>query len=478
MKPRASFESFIRRIVMSTQGYDTFVKPEELGRYAQDSAKTLVTGNPVSTLYTALNAEKMLTLIKAVMHSATSFAEAHVTIPQEIEWLLDNWYIAEREGKCAISDIKTAPRLKCALNKKKRLVVSEAALALVQSGGGTVTSERVEIFLDAFQDSICLTESELAFFIPALRLELIARLAEACQKLRFVITDGVVEDGLAAYFGRLFSSLRFLSGFDASKILESVNRVELTLRQDHAGIYPEMDEQTRFSYRREIARLAEDMGDSEHQAASRILTLSQKNDRHVGYYIFAEPLGSAKKRRTGALYISTILLLSLFIALLISFMLNMPAISLLLLLPVSEFVKNVTDYIVLRLLHPQRIQRLELQNGVPDEGRTLCVVSILISSADSGPRAAGLLEEYRLANRDAGSNLLFGILADLPDSKTGTSPDDEKFIGSAKAEIDRLNNEYAGVFFFFAGGAVINDRDKRFTAWERKEVRYWSSAAF
>ena len=459
---------FIRRIMMSTQDYDTFVKSEELAKYARDSANALVTGNSVSPINTALNAEKKLTIIKSVMHSASGFAEVHVTIPQEIEWLLDNWYIAEREGKCAISDIKTSPRLKSVLNKKKRLVISEAALALVRSGAGTVTSERVQIFLDAFQDVLCLSEAELAFFIPALRLELIAILADACQKLRFVISDGVVEDGLATYFGRLFSSLRFLSGFDASKILDSINRVERTLRRDPASIYTEMDEQTRYSYRREIARLAEQTGESEHQAASRILTLSQKNDRHIGYYIFTEPLGSIKQGRTGAIYISFIILASFFISLLISFTLDKPVISVLLLLPVSEFVKNVTDYIILRLSHPQRIQRLELLNGVPEEGRTLCVISILLSSADSGTRAACLLEEYRLANRDAGKNLLFGILADLPDSKTESTPEDRLFIGSATAEIERLNTEYGGGFFLFCRGRQFNARDGRYTAWERK----------
>ncbi|NMA25300.1 MAG: hypothetical protein GX936_06500, partial [Clostridiales bacterium] len=453
---------------MSTHGYDTFVKLEELDLYARDSAKTLVAGTAVSPAYTALNAEKKLSIIKSVMHSATGYAEVHVSIPQEVEWLLDNWYIAEREGKCAISDLKTSHRLKSVLNKRRRLIISEASLALIQSGAGTVTSERIKVFLDAFQDIICLSEAELAFFIPALRLELIACLANACQKLRYVISDGIVEDGLASYFGRLFTSLRFLSGFDASNILESVNRVERTLRRDPAGIYTGMDEQTRYSYRREISRLADQTGDSEHQMAIKILTLSQKNNRHIGFYIFPEPLGSVKHGRTGALYISFIILSSLFLSLLVSFMLDEPVISLLLLLPVSEFVKNITDYFVLRFCHPQRIQRLELADGVPDEGRTLCVISILLSSADSGRRAAGLLEEYRLCNRDAGKNLLFGILADLPDSKAESAADDARFIGSAKDEIDRLNTEYGGGFFLFCRSRRYNAQDKKYTAWERK----------
>jgi hypothetical protein len=82
-----------------------------------------------------------------------------------------------------------------------------------------VTAERIEIFLDAFQDAVFLTEAELASFIPVLRLELIDVLTTACKKLCHVINDDVVEDGLAGLLGRLFTSLRFLSGFDASKIL-------------------------------------------------------------------------------------------------------------------------------------------------------------------------------------------------------------------------------------------------------------------
>ena len=149
------------------------------------------------------------------------------------------------EGKCAISDLKTSHRLK-SVRIKKKADHQRSFASTHQSGAGTVTSERIKVFLDAFQDIICLSEAELAFFIPALRLELIACLANACQKLRYVISDGIVEDGLASYFGRLFTSLRFLSGFDASNILESVNRVERTLRRDPAGIYTGMDEQTRY----------------------------------------------------------------------------------------------------------------------------------------------------------------------------------------------------------------------------------------
>ena len=242
--------------------------------------------------------------------------------------------------------------MKCAANRSKKLVVSAAAEALIASGAGSVSSERIEIFLDAFQDAVCLTEAELSCFIPALRLELIEVLAHSCRRLLGVLNDGAAEDGLAPLLGRLFTSLRFLSGFDASTILESVNRVERTLGQDPAGVYSEMDEQTRYLYRREVARLAAETSESEHDVAGTVLRLSQSAVTHVGTYIFTNPLGLDRKKRSGAFYISLILLASLFVSLLIGFALDAPVISVLLLLPVSEIVKNVADFFVLRLFHP------------------------------------------------------------------------------------------------------------------------------
>lgn len=453
---------------MSTHENEKTMQPEDLRRYACNIARSMQPGGLASLFNTASNGEKNLTLIKSVMHLASGYAESHVSIPQEVEWLLDNWYIAEREGKCAVADIKTATRLRHIAKNKKRLLISEAAHGLVNAENGCINSENIEIFLDAFQDEICLTESELASFITVLRLELISNLAEACRKLRLVINNGVIEDGLAAQFGRLFTSLRFLSGFDASEILESINRVERTLLNDPAGIYGTMDEQSRFSYRFEIASIAEETGESEHETASRVLKLAREHNSHVGFYIFTKPLDHQKKSQTGGLYIGVIILASLFFTLLIGFMLDAPAISLLLLLPVSTIVKNVTDYIVLRVTHPQRIQRLELKNGVPDNGRSLCVISILLSSTDSGIRAGRLLEEYRLANRDAGKNLAFGILADLPDSEVEQRPEDKTYISNAASEINRLNSQYGGGFFLFTRGRQYNTPDGRFTAWERK----------
>ena len=54
----------------------------------------------------------------------------------------------------------------------------------------------------------------------------------------------------------------------------------------------------------------------------------------------------------------------------------------LLVLPVSEVVKRLTDAVLLRLTEPHFVPRLELKNGVPKAGKTLCVVSALLTNAE------------------------------------------------------------------------------------------------
>ncbi len=453
---------------MSLRRYDNDVKLEKLGRFASAAAKETAPGKPVSVLNTVKTAYKRLGYIKSVMQDATAYADEHVSLPQGAEWLLDNWYIAEREGKSAARDLKTAKHLNESLGRKRELVVLYAAQALIASGGGSVTAERIETYLDAFQDVVCLSETELSVFIPSLKLALIEWLSDACRELKTALNNNVFENDLALAFERCFTSLRFLSGLDASEILENVNRIERTLRQDPAGVYPQMDEHTRFLYRHEIARLADEIGEIASATAEKALALSKADQSHVGYYIFTRPPGREKKPRSGALYIAFIILSSLFIALLISFALENPAISILLMLPVSEIIKNITDYFIMRFSRPRRVPRLELKAGVPEDGRTLCVVSVLLSSEKSGAAAARLLEEYRLANRDAGRNLVFGILADLPDAPSDTAAYDEKYLKSASDALGSLNKKYGDGFFLFCRGRRFNGRDIVFSAWERK----------
>lgn len=95
-------------------------------------------------------------------------------------------------------------------------------------------------------------------------------------------------------------------------------------------------------------------------------------------------------------------MITLFLTLLCGFLSRSAVAAALLLLPLSELTKVMLDYIILLCVPPRRLPRLELDGGVPDEGRTVCVISALITDEDSGKHFAALLEEFYLANRDCG----------------------------------------------------------------------------
>ncbi len=382
-------------------------------------------------------------------------------VPPYVEWLLDNFYLAHREGLSSAADLYSCGKVPAARGSAAIFTLCEA---LIRSGDGKVTPERCELFLQGCQQAYVLSRRELTHFVPALKAAAISELAD-------LYSSDIDEDYAARAAEKLFSTLRALSTLDFSEILESVDKTEQVLKQDPAGVYAEMSEKTRTHYKRRIEKLSKAYHVSEHHIAQHVLGLAQNAEgaeSHVGYWLFTRPMDENKTSRTGELYITANILLTLLLALTAAFAEKSVAVGLLLIIPLSELVKTVVDYIILSFTPPAHVPRMELDGGIPPAGRTLCVISALLTSENSGAILGRRLEEFRFAGRDCGENLLFGILADLPDSKDKTSPEDEKYISSAKNAVDELNVKYGGGFFFFVRERRFNKADNCYSAWERK----------
>ena len=377
------------------------------------------------------------------------------------EWLLDNYYIARREGVLAIKELETAGKLR--VDSAGRVLITELSAALVRSGGGALDKKRCELFLTGFQQSRPLSLTELSLFPAALRAALIGELLELCRKTSMPDTAGNME--------RIFTSLRLLGAADFSDILERVDQTEQMLREDPSGIYPHMDEKTRGEYRRRVAYLAKRMRNAEYRVARQAVKLAGQGAgraRHVGYHLYTKPLNGEKNRGFGAWYMGGNVLLTLFFSVLSGFLANSVFIALLAVFPASELVKNLMDAIFLRRVKPSHIPRMELKNGVPEGGETLCVIVSLLTDSDSAGVLVRRMEEYRLANRDSGAGLRFGLLLDLPESRESELPEAEQWISAAESETERLNLKYGGGFFLIVRERSFSERDGVYMGWERK----------
>lgn len=189
--------------------------------------------------------------------------------------------------------------------------------------------------------------------------------------------------------------------------------------------------------------------------------------RHVGWFLLREVLGAPEKHRDGTWYIAAVIVGTLALSLLLGFATGSVSGAVLLLIPVSEAVKGLLDAVLLRVTKPRFVPRLALRRGIPPEGRTLCVIAALLTCPGDAHTLAARLEEYALCNRDAGEQLLFGLLADLPEADMEHAPIDPAILRAARTEIEALNARYGGRFYLFTRERVQTP-DGKWSAWERK----------
>ena len=379
--------------------------------------------------------------------------------PGAVRWLLDNFWLAKREGAAAAAELRRA-RLR--QSGKGESLLSALCAALLRSGLGELTETRMALFLRGWQREMALEGEELRLFPAMLRAVLIEALSRV-----FRAPEAESAEQTAA---KLFTALRFLSSADLTALLEKSDRTEQALRDDPAGVYPRMARSSREAYRARLARLARGRGISEHAAARRVLELAQAGagaKAHVGWWIFRAPLGDTAGARTGGAYIAANVLITLFFALLTGFLTRSAAVAALLLIPLSEAVKHVLDYALLHAVKPVHLPRLALKEGVPPEGRTLCAVSALLTDAKDARALARRLEALRLLSRDAGEELRFALLADLPDAPEKEQPGDAETLAAAKGAIDALNEKYGGGFYLLTRPRTKTP-EGAWSGWERK----------
>ena len=393
----------------------------------------------------------------SIRHAARTLAHAAKAVTPETPdgaWLRDNQTLARTAASDAAAALRHAHTLRAS---GAQTVLHVCCAGLLRACGNALTPKAAQAYLDGFQDVLPLETAELALLVPGLQAATVCALA-----------DTYAHDGAAA--PALFTSLRALGTAAWAALTERCDRVGRILARDPAGVYPAMDAATRTRYRQTVARLARRTGRTEIDIAEDVLARAQSGEgarRHVGWFLLREVLGAPEKRRGGAWYIAAVIMGTLALSLLLGFATGSVSGAVLLLIPVSEAVKGLLDAVLLRVTKPRFVPRLALRRGIPPEGKTLCVIAALLTCPGDAHTLAARLEEYALCNRDAGEQLLFGLLADLPEAAQAHRAGDEAILHAARAEIEALNARYGGRFYLFTRERTRTP-DGLWRPWERK----------
>lgn len=298
-------------------------------------------------------------------------------------------------------------------------------------------------------------------------------------------------------------SLRYLSALDWRKFVETMSRVEQTLREDTGGVYGRMEFATRDRYRHVVEKIAKYSGRDECDVARKAIELTragaganggQDRAAHVGFYLIgdgvgqleravgarlpaAESLGRACRRSPVLLYVGGIVLITLTLAgLLVAKAHGGPLnvwtlglIAVLSMVAASQLAVALVNWAVTLLATPQALPRMDFSAGIPPECRTLVVVPTMLAKAGNVEELIEGLEVRFLANRDA--NLYFGLLTDFSDAAGEVEPEDEGLLRRARQGIEDLNARYqpgGACFFLLHRPRRWNAQERRWMGYERK----------
>ena len=446
----------------------TYIKDEHLPTYAADCAHRLKLSGRIRGKTAAQQLRQNLRELEQLHAAAARQRQSLAATPGALRWLLDNHYLAAREGADALDALLRCKELRVSGHEALLLYLSRH---LLQSSAWQLQEERMALFLRGFQRAIILRPGELGLLPFALRWAIIEQLTLRCRRAAQEQDWSSCE----GFFAAAFSSLRLLATTDLSPLLEQADFVERCYRQDPAGIYPLMDQDSRAYYRSLTTQLARQRGISEDKAARLVLSLAKKGkDRqsHVGYWLLHEPLGTRPPSCPAGIYVAATVLLTLFFSLLFAFLCRSPSAFFLLLLPISELVKNLLDLVMQRRIPPRQLPRLALKEGLPKEGRSLCVISCLLTGEQDIAALCRRLEESWHCSRDCDRELRFALLADLPDTLEEPLPDAAAWLEQLRDGINTLNKRYSNAFYLLTRPRV-KTTEGRWMGWERKRGALW-----
>lgn len=312
------------------------------------------------------------------------------------------------------------------------------------------------------------------------------------ELLKSKFLDGNLEEEI----GHSIISLREIESIDWTYVFEKTSVIEKILLKDPDDTYALMDFKSKEYYRHKIEDLAKEFSITEKAIAEKSLFLAKRAKEqgkrlyksHVGYYIVDEGIeelsesiskASVKKdtmspKKFWALNILGTLFI-VFLTLLISrlFKVNYTKLQyliagLIILIPASEIVVALTNYITSKKVKVRHIPKIDLKN-ISTNDRTVVIVPTMINTKKKIDSLISKLEVAYLGNKE--DNLYFAILADFSDSKEATLEKDGKLNEYALLKTKELNKKYKKdkeIFFFLNRKRKFNKSEGVYMGWERK----------
>ena len=287
--------------------------------------------------------------------------------------------------------------------------------------------------------------------------------------------------------GNCITSIKKIQRINFLEIFEKINGVEEILKQDPAKVYDKMDCKTKDAYRQAIKEISKKTKISEIYIAKKLLELAENEHgkkSHIGYYLFGknrdiiyEKIGAKNQKymseeKKAKYYISMIAVISVLISMLISLCINTNILCkiisfLILLIPTSEIVIQVFQYLLSKFVKPKLIPKLDFSDGIDEKNATMVVIPTILKSREKVKELMKKMEIFYLANKS--ENLYFCLLGDCSESNKKEEDFDQDVIEEGLRQVNNLNEKYKKETFYFAyRKRKWNEKQGSYLGWERK----------
>ena len=265
-------------------------------------------------------------------------------------------------------------------------------------------------------------------------------------------------------------SIKNISKFNFSILFEKINNIENVLSSDE--IYKKMDFTTKNMYRDEIKNIAKKVKVSEIYVANKLIELSKKENKHIGFFLFNEEKYVFYKELEYKNYKYDIsnnkklfyYILSVYIPVLILSILIMKEYFWIGIIPFSEVFVTLINKLITKIKKPKLLPRLE---EIDEDVNTFVIVPTLLNNVERVRNLIKDLEVYYLANRE--SKLYFCLLGDASEIDTEKAPYDEDIKKVGLEEVQKLNEKYGvEIFHFLYRKRVYNKSQEKWLGYERK----------
>ena len=369
------------------------------------------------------------------------------------EWLSDNYYILEKEGRTLVKELGKHLFLPC---KDHEYIIYADLQEILRQNDNIVTQELLDEFITNRQKERYYQSCELYSLPQMLKVCLLHNSVECLTTNKKL--------------GNIIKSLRGLGSIDFDSLNQKHLAIEKVLCSDPAGVYPHMDEQSRAMYIESISKTAQREGLDELTLATDILKLCKENKddtrRHIGFYIMSDRQKEKKRKILAKISLSALLLLPVGLSLFFSIAMEKWWFFPLLYLPCYEITKIFVEYFSQKKFCPSLLPRMQLKGIIPQGSETVIVVSALLSSPDKKKSTTKRLEQLLQTNGRGAVQIC--LLADLKQSKYPNMPEDKAVIDSVSRQIKELNQKHGSKFVLLVRKRTFSKTQNAYMGWERK----------